>query len=89
MYTVRQCGEQPTAMTIPKAEFVAVVFCFLFFSFPCSAVKGTFGTSRENYILWLPRVYTSCSYFNDFQHLAFLLNGYSFFDSATEVSHDR
>ena len=40
MYTVRQCGEQPTAMTIPKAEFVAVVFCFLFFSFPCSAVKG-------------------------------------------------
>lgn len=35
MYTILQRGEQPTAMTIPKAEF----FCF-FFPFPCSDVKG-------------------------------------------------
>lgn len=33
MYTIRQCGEQPTAMTIPKAVF-------FFFPFPCSDVKG-------------------------------------------------
>lgn len=45
MYTIRQCGEQPTAMTIPMAEF----FCCFFFPFPCSDVKGLhFSSDRHS-----------------------------------------